>query len=295
MRSAATLPRSPGLLTASGALSAVMLVAGVAGCQSIDERLQDAVQYALESDPNNGSQLCGFPVQGLTSVEVTDVTHTGSRRSGSGTATVTGVPVPYPGMSASPGTCSGTITFDYAANRSTSGGARHRRRRITLYVYNVRVTRRTGTATATTLMQPMMPMMPMMPSQPVSPGFAVPIQLGTVIHGALQMGDMVLPTGTLADDYSIMLTAGVPVTIVVRGGPQTMPPSSSTLDVYTVLLQNGVELAHDDDGAGYPNSRIVFTPPATGMYTIRVTTFGSGMRQGMYTLQTMPGANPTAR
>jgi hypothetical protein len=114
-----------------------------------------------------------------------------------------------------------------------------------------------------------------------------------LVQGQLQMGDTVTPEGPLADDYAVQLVAGQTITIVTRGGPQIMPPGSQ-LDVYTRVMQNGMELTHDDDSAGYPNSRIIFTAPATGTYVIRVTTYGSSVRQGHYTMQTMPGANPTA-
>ena len=46
----------------------------------------------------------------------------------------------------------------------------------------------------------------------------------------------------------------------------------------------GVELAQDDDGQGFPNARIVYTPQVDGWYRIIVTSFGQG-GNGPYTLR----------
>lgn len=65
---------------------------------------------------------------------------------------------------------------------------------------------------------------------------------------------------------------------------------------YTILLNSqwdnylrlenpqGVMLAQDDDGQGFPNAKIVFTAPEDGWYRIIVTTF-SGNTSGPYTLR----------
>src|SRR5688572_26484319 len=55
--------------------------------------------------------------------------------------------------------------------------------------------------------------------------------------GALAAGDTRLQDGSLGDDYTVNLTAGQPVTIVVRGGPSVTEPGSN-LDVYALLLFN---------------------------------------------------------
>ena len=117
--------------------------------------------------------------------------------------------------------------------------------------------------------------------------------VGATVAGELRQGDRAMPDGSLADDHTIWLTSGQPVTIVVRGGPSTSSPGSN-LDVYTILLFNNREVTHDDDSAGSLNSRIVYTPTQTGMYTVRVNTFGPGLRTGAYTVQTWAGANPSA-
>ena len=113
-----------------------------------------------------------------------------------------------------------------------------------------------------------------------------------MVQGTLQAGDTPLSDGSVADDHTVWLTSGTPVTIVTRGGPSTSSPGTN-MDMYTILMRNGVEVTHDDDSAGNLNSRIVYTPTQTGMYTIRVTTYGSGLKTGAYTLQTYAGALPT--
>jgi hypothetical protein len=91
-----------------------------------------------------------------------------------------------------------------------------------------------------------------------------------------------------------MLTAGVPVTIVVRGGPRTDAPGQM-LDTYAMLLMNGTELIHNDDiDPQNRNSRIIYTPTMTAMHTLRVTTYGNGLKTGMYSISVLPGANPMA-
>lgn len=122
----------------------------------------------------------------------------------------------------------------------------------------------------------------------------MPYAIGSMVQGALQQGDQQLEDGSVGDDYNVFLQAGQTITVVTRGGPSMTRPGSN-LDVYTLILQNGRELTHDDDSAGSFNSRIVFTAPQPGMYTIRVTTYGSGLNQGQYTLVSVPGANPGMR
>ena len=118
------------------------------------------------------------------------------------------------------------------------------------------------------------------------------IGVGTLTSGSLDARDTRLADGGAADDYTIALIGGRSVTIVTRGGSSRTDPGS-TLDVYTILMQNGVEVMHDDDSAGSLNSRIVFSAPSTGLYTIRVTTYGGSLKEGSYTLQTFEGALPS--
>ena len=142
-------------------------------------------------------------------------------------------------------------------------------------------------------MQPMMPQQGMMPGMGGGMGMAAPpgqvgmVAVGQTIMGMLQQGDTPLNDGSVGDDYNVMLTAGMPVTIVVRGGPSMTTPGSN-LDVYTILLMNGQELTHDDDSAGNLNSRIVWTPTMTGMHTIRVTTEAPSARPSTTTKRSSP-------
>lgn len=304
--------------TAYALCAATLLVASTTGCKSTKERLTDSVRGYFEDYPElMGMQLCGGPVQGLANVTVANLTNAGSGSAGSGTATVTATPIPMMGMPAPAGQCSGTIAFSYNTTRSTTGTRRNRRTTSSLNIYNVMVTNRTGAAASAMPSMPGMPMMPSMPGMPIMPsmpgmpmmptmpsmpgmpmapggGVPQPFAVGGVTTGTLTMGDPMTPQGALYDDFTMTLTAGAPVTIVTRGGPSMTSPGSN-LDVYTIVMQNGVEITHDDDSAGYPNSRVIFTPPMSGQYTVRVTTFGSGIKQGMYTLQSFPGMIPTAR
>jgi hypothetical protein len=120
-----------------------------------------------------------------------------------------------------------------------------------------------------------------------------PLQIGGVAQGRLADGDRVTQRGTNFVDYGINLTAGQPVTIVVRGGPSVTNPTTN-LDVWAIIFNSlDQELINDDDSAGNLNSRIVFTPPTTGMFFLRITT-ASGDTQGAFMVQTWPGANPNA-
>jgi hypothetical protein len=119
------------------------------------------------------------------------------------------------------------------------------------------------------------------------------VTIPSTVNGSLVTGDSVDTDGALFDEYRVFLSAGSPVTLVARGGPSRTNPGSN-LDMYLVLQQNGVEVTHDDDSAGSLNSRIVFTPVTSGWYQVRVRTFGSGAKEGDYTLQTWAGALSSA-
>lgn len=120
-------------------------------------------------------------------------------------------------------------------------------------------------------------------------GFGIP----STVNGTLATGDATEPGGAFYDDFRVFLTSGAAVTFVVRGGPSRTTPGSN-LDMYLILQLNGVEVTHDDDSAGNLNSRIVFTPATTGYYVLRVRTFGTGAKEGSYTLQSWVGGLATA-
>jgi hypothetical protein len=283
-------------------LSFGLMIASM-GCKPrpINERLKDKLQEQYDGDPSLAQQLCGYPVAGLTDVQITNVVNVGNNRSGTGTAMVTASPIPMPGTQTA-GPCAGQISFIYGSqSQSSSGPTGRRSTRSTsssLYVWGINVTNRTSVVPAGMGMT--------FPTGaptgvPTSAPTGVPttgpsgmLTVGQSIAGILQAGDTLLQDGSVADDYQIALTPGMPVTIIVRGGPSLTDPGSN-LDVYTALLLNGQEVAHNDDiSPSNRNSRIIYTPTVPGVYTIRVTTFGSGLKSGPYTVQVLAGAHPMA-
>jgi len=105
-------------------------------------------------------------------------------------------------------------------------------------------------------------------------------------------GDPRRPNGGLYHDYSITMSASISVTFVARGGARTGSPDP--LDMYLELLDGATSVQTDDDSAGNLNSRIVFTAPRAGIYTLRVTTYGSSQIEGQYTLDVLAGALDSA-
>lgn len=121
-----------------------------------------------------------------------------------------------------------------------------------------------------------------------------PYQLGQIVTGQLDSTDFRNPSGQgFADDYAVFLQAGQPVTFVVTGGPSTQ--SGQLLDVVASIHFQGRELATDDDGAGFPHARLVFTPQVSGVYALRVTSWGARFDQGSYSIQSWQGAMQTAQ
>jgi hypothetical protein len=119
------------------------------------------------------------------------------------------------------------------------------------------------------------------------------LPMGSVVQGALAAGDTVLADGSYADNYTLALTAGQPVTIVVRGGARS--DINEAMDVYAALMLDNEEVEHNDDiTVENRNSRIVHTPARTGVYRLVVTTFGAGPKPGAYTVIVAAGANPNA-
>jgi hypothetical protein len=115
-----------------------------------------------------------------------------------------------------------------------------------------------------------------------------PLQVGQIVTGILDNRDYHRPEGGYADDYAVFLQAGQPVTFVVTGGPSTQ--SGQLLDVVASIHFQGRELASDDDGAGFPHARLTFTPPASGVYALRVASYGAHVDMGSYTVQSWLGA-----
>jgi hypothetical protein len=109
------------------------------------------------------------------------------------------------------------------------------------------------------------------------------ILIGGRVKGALEDGDTSLENGALFDDYAIDLEARQTLDIDLRGGRSKSEPCCN-LDVFLEVLQDGRSLAHDDDGNGGFDARLLWTAPDAGRYVVRVSTSGSGRKRGEYTL-----------
>jgi len=115
----------------------------------------------------------------------------------------------------------------------------------------------------------------------------------TRVLGDFGPGDARSSGGSEFDDFTMNLRAGQVVTIVARA--RVAPGAESSLDMFATILAGTSELMQDDDSAGNLNSRIIFTAPRAGRYTLRVTTFGGGSHPGAYEVQTYAGARPNAQ
>ena len=119
------------------------------------------------------------------------------------------------------------------------------------------------------------PPVPATPGMPAAPTPPVPVG-GSTVALNIPVSAMFSPglpeeadTGRAYMDYTFTVAAPGNYAITL------ISPNSTAYDPYLRLMQNGAELEHNDDGAGYPNSRItrMLTP---GTYVIRVTSFRRG-------------------
>ena len=102
------------------------------------------------------------------------------------------------------------------------------------------------------------------------------IPIGTSVTGQLLLSDPVMADQTHYKLFTFMGTAGQTVQIDLM---------SADFDAYLYLKGNdGQTIAHDDDGGGGHNARIVQTLPYTGMYQIYANTLSRG-ESGSFTLQ----------
>jgi hypothetical protein len=115
-----------------------------------------------------------------------------------------------------------------------------------------------------------------------------PYQVGQMVTGSLDTTDFHAPQGGYVDDYAVFLQAGQPVTFVVTGGPSGQ--QGTLLDVVASIHFQGQQLASDDDSAGFPHARLVFTPRMTGVYALRVASYGARFETGSYSVQSWQGA-----
>jgi hypothetical protein len=102
------------------------------------------------------------------------------------------------------------------------------------------------------------------------------IPIGTSVSGMLTVSDPTLSDRSHYKLFTFMGSAGQTVQIDLM---------SSDFDSYLYLRdQNGSEIAHDDDGGGGLNARIIRQLPYSGSYQIVVNTLRSG-QFGAFTLQ----------
>jgi len=102
------------------------------------------------------------------------------------------------------------------------------------------------------------------------------ISIGQTVNGEIN------PAGE-QDIYYFDGSSGQEVTI-------EMTKSSGNLDPYIVLHRpNGSYLAYNDDGAGFPNARLVICLPESGRYELRAKSYSSSQTGG-YTLRVTAGS-----
>jgi hypothetical protein len=110
---------------------------------------------------------------------------------------------------------------------------------------------------------------------PEALGQSQSIEIGVIRTGVLSSDDGRDPyRNNYADRYTLLCYAGQRLEILM---------TSDVIDTYLVL-QNpaGIRLAEDDDSAGNLDSRIVFTAPIDGLYTIIATSYS--LQEGPYEL-----------
>jgi hypothetical protein len=113
------------------------------------------------------------------------------------------------------------------------------------------------------------------PPAPPSPLGAVPAE-GKVVQGQLTNldGNDRMRPGSKCKRYSVTLQTGKIYQIDMV---------SNQVDSYLRLEDSaGQQVAQDDDSGGFPNARILYVCPKTGLYTINCTTFIGGV--GAFTL-----------
>ncbi|MFT6400192.1 MAG: hypothetical protein ACJAYU_004962, partial [Bradymonadia bacterium] len=102
------------------------------------------------------------------------------------------------------------------------------------------------------------------------------VQLGVAVVGSLESTDESCSRGTYADSYIITGAAGTTIQAHLR---------SDVFDTYLIVEgPNGMEVARDDDGGAGTDSRVHFTLPEDGLYTVIATSY-SADTVGSYTLE----------
>ena len=205
------------------------------------------------------SQLCGYMVASARNVRVSDVVTEGNAMGGTGTAVVALDAQPQAGVTPpASGPCTASFHYNYRIQTRYEG-------RTSI-----------DETTLSELQQ------------------FQPIAITATVNGALLPGDSTFDDGGIFDTYGVRLSASQPITIVARGGAETTNPGGNLDVMFEVSDVSGTRIGIDDDSAGNLNARLVVTPPADGLYFIRVTHALAGTHHGAYVLVTTAGANPEA-
>ena len=205
------------------------------------------------------SQLCGYMVASARNVRVSDVVTEGNAMGGTGTAVVALDAQPQAGVTPpASGPCTASFHYNYRIQTRYEG-------RTSI-----------DETTLSELQQ------------------FQPIAITATVNGALLPGDSTFDDGGIFDTYGVRLSASQPITIVARGGAETTNPGGDLDVMLEVSDVSGTRIGIDDDSAGNLNARLVVTPPADGLYFIRVTHALAGTHHGAYVLVTTAGANPEA-
>jgi hypothetical protein len=107
------------------------------------------------------------------------------------------------------------------------------------------------------------------------------IPIGTSVSGQISMSDPIMADQTHYKLFTFVGTAGQTVQIDLL---------SADFDAYLYLKdQNGQTIAHDDDGGGGHNARIIQSLPYTGTYQVYANTVGRG-ETGSFNLQVRSSA-----
>ena len=105
---------------------------------------------------------------------------------------------------------------------------------------------------------------------------------GQQVSGELSPADPVMLSGTPYQDWAVSASVGQELTVSL---------SSDDFDPFLYVLRGTEVIASNDDFEGL-NSQVTFSPPATGAYTLRVSTYEAG-EGGTFTLAVGAAAAPT--
>lgn len=124
---------------------------------------------------------------------------------------------------------------------------------------------------------------PKTPETAATPAGAA-LSWGATREGSLDATDARMRDGSAYDDHAMELAAGESATLTLRGGA-TPGVLCRRLDVQLRVLDGETTLADDDDSAGDLASRVLFTAPHAGRYTVRVMSHGPWLNLGDYSLR----------